>query len=263
MPEATTTTEETTTTTETKSDWMTGISDDMKGYIQNKGWKGVHDLANSYLNLEKLRGVPEDRLLKLPESMDAPEARAVWERLGAPKEAKEYGLDPKTVGEHLATDFHEIGVPKDMASKIVAKQAARHAESLEKSKMETQAALAQADLSLKKEWGMAYDQNRAIVDAAARALGISNDEVSAMGSSLGMDKAMKFLHKLGVSTGEAIFVGGQPANNGMLTPESARQRKNELMRDQGFMAKWNAGDTEALKTWTNLHKMMAPGEISF
>jgi len=234
-------------------DWTAGFSDDTKGFVQNKGYKGPQDVIDSYRGLEKLLGVPPERIIKLPESMDQPEARAVWERLGTPKEAKDYGLDA-----NLATDFLEIGVPKEMAAKIVAKQAERQ-KLADAANVENQKTLlANADLALKKEWGMAYDQNRAIVDASARNLGLKEEEVASLGQVLGMDKAMKLLHGLGVKTGEHSFVTGQQVSSSVLSPEQARQRKAELMKDNGFVTKLYSGDVEARKTWDRVHQQMSP-----
>jgi len=54
-------------------EWYAGIADEgLRGYVQTKGFKDPGALAESYRNLEKLQGVPQERLLKLPpgESVD-------------------------------------------------------------------------------------------------------------------------------------------------------------------------------------------------
>jgi hypothetical protein len=186
--------------------------------------------------------------------------------LGAPKDPKDYKLetpkesDPKFY-EHMANVFHDLAVPKEMAQKILAKQN-EYQETLKAQNLEAEKFnQSQADLALKKEWGMAYDQNRQVVDQAARTLGITSDEVTAMGKSLGVDKAMKFLLKLGTSVGEHSFVSGGAPNNGMLAPEQAKNRIMELRNDQNFREKLLRGDVEAKKQWDQAHRMAHPGEF--
>lgn len=246
--------------------WTDGLTDDLKGYIQNKQFGNVGDLANAYQNLEKLRGVPEERLLKLPESMEAPEMTAVWERLGAPKEAKGYnlevpkeGADPKR-SEWAAGIFHELKVPKGMAEKIVQKVNERESTIIKAAKDQHDVVVAQADSNLKREWGMAYDQNKVIADAAAKNIGMSGDELKALGSALGPEKSMKFLHKLGLATGEHNFVTGQPGGSqtGAMTPEAAQQQIKQLIGDATFRELLLKKDYDATQRWNRLHQFAAP-----
>lgn len=247
------------------TDWTASFNDETKGYIQNKGFKGPEDILNSYRNFEKLQGVPQDRILKLPENMDSPEARQIWERLGAPKEAKDYNLaipkengDP-TLAEDMAKNFHDIGVPKSMAEKITAKwnerQATLHAQGVEAQKQ----ASTLAEQALRKEWGLAYDQNRNVVDAAARTLGIDAKQTSALASALGPDGAMKLLYKIGSATGEHTYVNGQGANQ-IFSPEAATNKISELMSNSEWTQKYLSGDKAAGNQMQALQQMAHPGE---
>ena len=89
---------------QTPTDWTTGLSDDLKGFVQNKGFKAPTDILESYRGLEKAMGAKAEHLIKLPENMDSPEGRAIWERLGAPKDAKDYKIGlAKEVGDRKST----------------------------------------------------------------------------------------------------------------------------------------------------------------
>ncbi len=249
-------------------DWTTGLPDDMKGYVQTKGFKDPAAVLESYRNFEKLQGVPQDRLLKLPESMDTPEGRAIWERLGAPKDAKEYKLDiPKEIGdeklaEWAAGEFHKLGVPKGMAEGFVKAWNDRAMADMKTAQEQQQLQITNANNTLQKEWGSAFDQNKNIADAAARAIGMTPEEVKAFGQALGPEKAMKYLHKLGLATGEHAFVTGQSAGNGIMTPDQAKGRIKDLIADKAFGTKLNSGDAEAKRQWQTAHEMAYPGEIS-
>lgn len=250
----------------TPSDWMLGFNDDMKGYVSNKGFKGPQDVVESYRNFEKLMGAPRDRLLTLPENMDSPEGRAIWEKLGAPKDAKEYGFVPKEgespeVYAQFAETFKELGVPRLMGEKIV-EFLRGQGEAMNKAQTDQiELQKTNATANLKKEWGAAFEQNKVLADQGAIRLGMSQDEVTALGSALGPDKAMLLLHRLAVSTGEHTFVTGGPANGGVNTPNQAQSRIKELITDKGFQTRLMSGDVSTKKEWQRLHEEAYPGNM--
>jgi hypothetical protein len=248
------------------ADWTSGFNDEMKGYIQNKGFKTPADLAESYRNFEKLQGVPQDRLLKLPEKLDSPEARAIWERLGTPKEAKDYQLEVPAQGgdqkmaEWAANEFHKLGVPKPMAEGFVKAFNARAAQADADAKAAAQAASATAEANLKTEWGNAFEQNKARVEQAARVLGIDDKGLLALNRALGPEGAPKLLLKLAAATQEGQFITGQPVP-GVLTPEQAQSQITDLRRDSDFVQRLAKGDHEARQKWSNLHQAAFPGSV--
>ena len=248
--------------------WMGGFNEDQKAFVLNKGYKGPADIVDSYRNAEKLMGAPADRVLKLPEKMDSPEMKAIWERLGAPKEAKEYGIkavegvDPKG-HDALIAAFHEAGVAKGAAEKIFGKwgelQTAAKAEAI----ANANAKFTQSEAALKKEWGAAFEQNINIGKEAVKVMGLSKEQVNAMGAGLGFDGLAKLLVKLGAAVREDIFVGGGGAGAKLLAPVQAKAEIKRLIADTAFGAKLAAGDVEAQAKWTALHQQAAPGEHTF
>lgn len=258
------------TTNQPPTDWTSSFDADTKGYVQNKGFKDPGDVINSYRNFEKLQGVPQDRLLKLPESVSSPEMKAIWERLGMPKEAKDYKVefpkelltsDPK-LQEWTEATFLKHNFTKAQADGFLKDYADRYGQSSTASVEAQKAAMAKMDADLKKEWGAAYDQNKNIADSAARTMGMSETEVRALGNAMGADKALKFLHKLGTATSEASFVPGRAASSGIMAPEQAQNKIHQLMGDKAFLDRLTTGDADAKKTWENAHSMAYPGEIS-
>jgi hypothetical protein len=277
MAEAATTTPEATapaaTTTQpaaTPTDWTTGFNDDQKAFVTTKGFKAPSDILESYRNFEKLQGVPQDRLLKLPENMDTPEGRAVFERLGTPKEAKDYNLaallpkenaDPK-LADWAQGVFHEIGMPRGMAEKFIKKWNERSGSSHKEMTDARTAMLNQADQNLKSTWGNAYDRNKELANQGAMALGLDEKAIGALGSALGPDKAMLLLHKLATATGEANFHDGTPAGSDIMSVQEAKGKIASMMSDKTFAKRLSEGDTDARRQWDNAHKMAYPGTIS-
>ena len=249
----------------TPSDWTTGLSDDLRGYVQNKGFKAPQDVLESYRNFEKLQGAPQDRILKLPEDMNTPEGRAVWERLGRPKEAKDYKIDiPKEYGdEKFAEEFRAIADKANLThaqlENLVGWWNERTGNMIKGQTEAEKMAMNNADQALRKEWGAAYDQNKNIADNAARAVGIGEKEVRVLGQALGPDNALKLLLKLGKATGEADFVTTKTGGgNGVMTPDQAKNQISELMNDPSFTKRLMTSDADARRQWDNLHKMAYP-----
>lgn len=249
--------------------WMAGFNEDQKGYVQTKGYKGPADLVDAYRNAEKLLGVPADRVLKLPEKFDAPEMRAIYERLGMPKDAKEYGIiapkeggDPKLT-EAFVTTFHEAGVSKSAAEKIVGKWNEFQVEKQKQIIADANAKYAQDDAALKKEWGAAYDQNINLGKEAVRVMGLTKEQVNAVGGALGFKGLSELLLKLGSATREDVFIGGGSIKSQILAPEAAKHQIKALINDMDFGRRLQAGEKEATDKWTALHQMASPGERTF
>jgi hypothetical protein len=76
--------------------------------------------------------VPPDQVVKLPKADAKPEdLRAFYERLGAPKEAKDYDLSPvkdQAIADALRAAAHDAGVPRTPPA-AVAKAVAKALES--------------------------------------------------------------------------------------------------------------------------------------
>lgn len=105
----------------TEPAWYGSVDADTESYIKNKGWKGPGDLLKSYTNLERLRGVGADKLLKLPDFNNADEANAFYERIGVPKAPTDYKApgEPRVrpghqrPGQHLARSQADPGPARD------------------------------------------------------------------------------------------------------------------------------------------------------
>lgn len=250
------------------SDWTTGLSDDAKAYVANKGFKDPAAVLESYRNFEKLQGVPQDRILKLPESMDTPEGRAVWERLGTPKEAKDYGFevpkgaDPKDF-EQIAAEFHKAGVPKSMAQNIIKAMGGIEAAKAKIREDAMTAASTTAEANLKTEWGAAFDKNKNIVEQAVTTLGLTKEQVQTLARALGPEGTPKLLLKLGQATSEHTFVQSQQPNNGPMTPGAADAKIQELRSNADFVSKLTTGDKAAMAEWQRVHEMAYQGLQSF
>ena len=250
------------------TEWYGSFNSEVKGYIQNKGFTSAEELATSYQNLEKLHGVPKERLLTLPEDLNSEEASAVWERLGTPKDPEGYQLEvpeetgDKDLAEWAKKAFHKHKVPRQMAEGFI-KEYNEYMGSLVKESSEARSLQLKEQLDgLKKDWGSAYEQNKTIADNAGKTFGITDEELRGLGASIGPAAAMRLLHKIGSGTGEAGFVVGGGPGDAQLAPDQAQNQIKSLLSDTDFRTRLQNGEHQAKEKWDRLHKFAYPGQTS-
>lgn len=248
--------------------WHTGVDAEFIGHAQNKGWKlddpkeAFSAAAKVARDLEKHFGAPADRIVRIPATDAKPEdLRAYYERLGAPKEAKDYDLSSvkdTSIAEAMRASMHERGVSKDAAAAI-AKSVAGALESKSTSDTTELAATLQAQKDeLAKNWGDKFQYNHLQAIEGARRLGIDKEGVAALEKIIGYDKVMEAMRKIGAHTREDTFVergAGGPVGD-VTTVEGAKARKAELMADQAWVTKYNDGDPAAKREMRNLNQMI-------
>lgn len=253
-----------------QGNWYDSFNDDLKGYVQTKGFKGADGVVESYRNFEKLIGTSQDRILKLPTEATAPEWKGIWEKLGVPKDAKEYGLAPAPgadgkFAEWASKAFHEAGLTTAQAKAVAAKWDERQNATLSQRDSDYQAKVQVEESNLKREWGAAHPQNLEIAKRGQQAFGFDGDTIDQLEHVMGYEKTMKLMFNLGAKTGEAQFITGAKNGGGnfgemQLTPAAARAEINVLKNDQAFVAKYLNRDAEALKKMENLSKMASAGD---
>ncbi len=253
----------------TPTEWTASLNDEMKGYVQSKGFKAPQDVLESYKNFEKLHGVPQDRLLKLPEDLNTPEGNAVFERLGAPKEAKDYNITiPKEHGDEKFGEWlREVAFKNKLTNKqvegIVTETNARNVATRAAMTAEMQATQTKAVADLKTKWGAAFEQNKNLMDQAAATMGWTDKHIGALAQALGHVEAAEMIVKIANATGEHPFVlGNQQNQNQILAPAAAKAELANLMNDKDFVAKWGRGDTDARKKVMSLNQMISPGTMT-
>lgn len=260
--------------------WHTGIDADTVGFWQNKGFK-VDDpkelastLTKSYRELERHIGAPPDQILRMPKK-DAPvdEIKAFRERLGMPKEAKDYdfttikGADGNPISASLDGSLraaaHKAGLAKEAATEIAAAVQRQLDADRAQEKTLKEGKLAEERAKLDADWGTNKDFNRLKAMEGARRLGISPEAVDLLEQQIGYSAVMNAMRKIGIGTSEDNFIergdgsGGTPT-----TAAGAQSRLNELKADKAWSAKLMAKDTATIREWQTL-EAQAAGETPF
>lgn len=251
----------------TPADWISGISDEgVRSWVTTKGFKDPAAVATSAWNLEKLIGVPQDRIVKLPGD-DKPEAwNEVYTRLGRPENADGYKIPVPEGGnpefaKTAAAWFHEAGLGQKQAEKLAGKWNEYMGQQAQAQQDALAAAGTEQAGKLKTEWGASHDANIAIAQKAAKAFGFNEQAIDALQQAMGYDGVMKMLHSIGSKIGEDNFVGGGGApSGGASSPDAAKAEIALLRKDGDFTQRLLRGDAEAKTKWSRLHQQAFPGE---
>lgn len=242
--------------------WYEGADAELVGHIQTKGWhdKPVTEVAlaaiQAHRQAEKYVGAPEDRLIKLPATADDAEGwKAVWAKLGAPADAKEYDFSTIKVGDKpvegpLVDFFREqaaaLHLPKEAATGLLDAFFKHQNSTATSEAAEKTAALAEEHKVLDANWGVNKEGNLYLAKRGAEKLGLDATAVDALEKVAGYAKTMEALRKVGEISGEAKFIGGSGmSEGGLMTREQAVGRKAELMQDSAWTTKYLNGDAAA------------------
>lgn len=238
--------------------WTDTLTDDLKEYVGAKGFKDPVSVVESYRNLEKLRGVPAERLLTLPTDAAADGAMdPIWNKLGRPEAPDKYTnalgdrMDPEIFGK-VSQAAHKLGLNDAQFSGL-------------QSIMGEQAATLQA--AQEQRTAEAFDQwkagNAEGFQTAARVMSAIGVDESGLEQILNGDKAAvyDFLAKVGARSAEGKVVqGDQPKDSAFgMSPQMAKAKIDKLMTDPEFLKRYTSPNAKirqpAVDEMTELHKL--------
>jgi hypothetical protein len=233
--------------------WHTGLDAEISGHAQTKGWHLLEPTAaaaaaiKAHREAESKLGAPSDRLLRLPTEGNSDEAKAFWQKLGAPADAAGYeftGIDfgADDASKELTGKFIETmrgfaaanNLPKDIASKA-AQTAFKFIDDQGKAESAAEAVRQKEERAkLEQDWGPPdgekFKLNMGLADRAALATGMPQEVLDKIKESLGGAETARWLRHLADLTGEAKYVQADPnaAANGTMTRDQAVERRFQL-----------------------------------
>lgn len=234
-----------------------GVDAELIGTFQTKGWdklpvaQAAVAIGKSYREAEKFVGAPADQVVRLPKDPnDAIAMRTVWQRLGMPKEAKDYDfsgvkLPDGTAPDEKFTEFFrktafDLGLPKSAAERFAGEVVKHNAEQMTAAQAEFKAKIDIEQANLAKNWGANYNANMQVAKNAAAALKMTAEDVTALESVVGYARVMDMLRTVGSKIGEDKFIAN-PGGGNVMTREQAVARKSELMADRAWADRYLAG----------------------
>lgn len=226
---------------------------EIKGFVELKGWDSPVKAIDSYRNLETLLGADKaGRAVVWPKDANDTEGwKAIHAKLGVPETPDAYGLKP---AEGQTDDFlkaaapvlHKLGLSKAQAEGLN-QFLTEYTGGQQKAMVEQIAAKTTEQLNaVKTEWGAAYEQNVALGQRAAKALGMDEKGLEQLEAAMGTAGLMQFMHKVGALLGEDQFVEGGPPQR-QYTPDAAKARLEQLMLDKEWLNRYANGDVAAVE----------------
>ena len=214
----------------TYADWMMGLSDQPMGdgapsprdWVAKAGFKDMDALAKA------ARDAQTALRTAIPGENDSPERwNEIFKRVGRPDSPEGYEVkapdgfeaNPQFTGSFQKAAF-EAG--------LTAKQAAAltewyNGQAISNIEMEAAAQREQA-ARLRQEWGAQFNANQEVARRGMSLLGIDNATLDGIGRGIGVDGAIKLMHKIGQMTSEDMLrAGGQGGAGGFTLSEGEAQ----------------------------------------
>lgn len=257
-------------TQEAAPSWHEGmnLSSDTVQLFEAKGWhkaeNPLEQLSKGYRNLERLRGVPGDQLVRVPEPGNEEQAAEFYARLGVPESPDAYEspevevlgqpLDPKPLAAishalRLTPEQH-AGLMQQAAALIESAQADSHAN--------LNARLSAEKVELEVEWGAALEENTLAAKTGFQALEWSADQIDAVEAAIGYKGVMKLGAFIGrLSQEHRRGDDGQGGAGATLAYGLTREAAKSLLASEGpeLAKKIAAGDRSAKQRLDDLNRV--------
>lgn len=245
--------------------WAQGLSADELAYIGSKGWdkdgKGPADVLRSYRNLERLRGVDAERLVKIPDWSKPEEVAEYRQRIGVPEAPDKY----ENHEVNLPTGLLDASAIAKLSHRIGANQT-QHTELLngtgellteifqaEQGRIARQQAIELQNLAREVGANNLEAFNQDFLSAREKFKEYLPDDVI---ETIGMNLEVPF-RKLMAAVGKAMREGTRAADAGgsSTSPMTAMQAEAELealQKDSSFFQRLQSGDAEAKRRLAEL-----------
>ena len=224
------------------ANWYDGFPEDIRSNQNVTKFESAEVMAKSWINAQHMIGAD-----KIPMPQSEEDWGNVYSRLGRPDEANMYAIDPVEgfeVNEEQQNAFKEFafgqGLSQNQIQALATWDMERQTSAGTASEESAQAALDEAQNSLKSEWGEAHEQN---VNIAARtAAEFMGDEGKAFFENAKIDgipagehpALLKLFHSVGKGMMEPGKLEGI-ANEGKQTPQEIEDSRNALMANPAYM----------------------------
>lgn len=271
--------------------WHQGVDATLLEHATKKNWnltdpkEAFAQAAKAHVYAEKALGVPQDKLLRIPEPTAQPaEHDAFWQRLGVPKEAKEYDLSTVKFKDGAALDDNfadamrngllKARVPKEVAPGLTK----TIVDFMENADAEEETILSGNLLrereALTKSWGGPnsdqFEANMFVAENAlkklADAIEMPQDQAKAAWDAIsklggvGAAAATKMLYEMGRRMGEDRYVSlGSGRSDMPMTREAAVAEIKALKADKEWSKKYLAGG----KNSAEFQRMQALNKIAY
>lgn len=198
---------------ETPAHWSRGegmgFDDDTVGWLENKGFENPQAAITAQRDLEKKLGGPAEMLQKWPQSDDTEGFKAIYERLGTPKDVEGYkfdfeegaAVDPDTLAWFKQSALGR-NMPNDMAFGLIQDWNAEVARLQEAQQQEIEVRDQAEKTELANAWGTKLDERLDYGHRALLSLGLDEEGIEKLQSAMGPKMTAQFAAKIADTMGE-------------------------------------------------------------
>lgn len=248
------------------SDWVSGLTPELKNIVETKGYKTPADVVQAYANAERLIGVD-----KIPIPKDGVWDATARTKLGIPETPDKYTYKRPELPEGLPWDqnfekaaltkAHELGLTPNQVQGLIDLYAGQRVSEFGGLDTMREQAQAEAAETLKKEWGNAYQVKLDNASRAAKMVGGDELVEALVETGAGNNPAIiRAFAKIGAMLGEDRMRSGQPSGFG-LTPEEARAEATKLMSSPAYSNRNHIEHAEVVKKVESLFKQAYPDAV--
>lgn len=259
-------------TGENTSAWYDNAPDEVKGYIQNKGWDDPLKAVEGYQNLEKFHGVDPDRLLKLPK--EGEDMSSVYDRLGRPESADGYTWEAPEgvqVDDNRMTAFkqkaHELGLNTKQFEELAALDSQYSNEVMAQHREQIEQEQTKQLNQLKADWGDKFDERAEIgrrFVSANMPEGLDKQEtLTAIEEAIGTANMLKLFANAGQRANlkdDSLPDSGGDRPYGYTREQAMADKKalmSELQGDRGRLEGYNTGKGPDFDKMKRLNEIIA------
>jgi len=253
-------------------EWAKGLPAELQSHPSVTKFKDPSEVFKSYIEVEKHIG--KDKIV-MPGPNAGPEEWAqVWDKLGRPKSPDEYAVQQMIQNVQLPEGFeldvagfqefakvaHGLGINSNQMKGIIEFYAGTQGKAFQDLRAGQEKEVNDAETSLRKEWGLSYEQNRGI---ALKTLNVMyGKDAQRMADKYGHDpEFVKGLHAIGTKLSEDVL-GEGGARSYTMTPEQAQGEIKKIQSDLNHPV-WNSEHPEhaaAVVAYNNLYAQAFPGQ---
>ena len=245
------------------TDWRAELPDDIRDHASLKDLDGVGALATKLIAAEGTIG--RDKVVVPTKTSSDQERRDFYTAIGCPEKADGYEMPTENMPENMPLDeaqakaflefAHQQGITKQTVAALIRYDANRHATAIADFEKTQTKERAEAETTLKNDFGAAYDQNIALAKRAIDELGSESLSKALTESGFGDHPDMvKMMAKVGKFIAEDSIVGDGPRSF-ELSPDDAKAAIAAKRMDKDFMDVYND------KTGTKLGHKTAVAEM--
>ena len=253
--------------------WHDELPEDLRSDETLKRFKSPADLGKSYVEARKKFGNPE-KLMTIPDEADAKAWNEVYDKLGRPKDPKEYefasvdGIDFDKEGiPQYQEMFHKLGLTKSQVTGLTKEYAAMRAQEIQKYTAQEQEQQQAELVKMKAEIGDKLEIFNNVVERTFNSInermgGELYKKLEAKG--LTHDPViLKFMYEIGKQNMDDSLRAGRGASSIGFGAGEAASKIEALKSDKAFQARLLNGDAEANKEWQSLFKIAYPPKNAY